>query len=207
MFESDCGHGGNAQTPEQIAENNARLKADGRVTATRSTGGKGVHYRVRFTEPVPCPDLATYNRLCVYAAEQFGMTDKSCAKGGFFCLYANTSNEENQGFAILFEATAKVKGPGDWQQSLPATRVSTGANRAPVVLTEHHNELLDQLTNNGVVVRPNTLEDGSQASATHTKGLEAAHKALNYLWAFSTISPGSDLQSPNCYIIPNDDGT
>ncbi|MBA4105668.1 MAG: hypothetical protein C0485_07900 [Pirellula sp.] len=132
------------------------------------------------------------------------MTDKTCARGGILWLWATTANAENRGFELLFEATSTFTVPEDWQEMVPATRVRTG-NKV-VELGEHHNELLEFASNRGVL-RPHTLEDGGECYATHTKLLEAAHKEMRLLGAFSTVSQGRDLQTPNCYIIPNDDGS
>lgn len=199
---ADVEHGSNPQTEEQLLENDRRLH--GKAHINRSTGGKGRHYRVEVQHPdgskVRCSDRHTYNALCRYVCDQLGMTDKTCAKGGY--LWVWSANHNGQSFESLGEQTEPFIVPLDWE--LP-TRTCKVRNR-DIALTGRHEQILSAIEEAGFPAIPKAFDDGTEYFATHTCGLKAAHTTLKLRGWFDTVSPGKDSATPNCYIIPFPEG-
>ena len=207
-WEHDLGHGNNAQSQKELDELIHLYKDIEGIVVTRSTGGKGLHVRLRIC-PLKAPATiqqgrSTYALLSEVARDQVAkeidtdLGSKVCATGRI--LWLGTSNPTPDSFSLLInnqgQYTVDVPLDSDGVVALTNKRKP----RAPAPINSEGSEFNDRQWAIAMTSSPNpiafTTNDGNEFANIHTCLLA---KCLDN---FSTKSKGTNLNEANATLWP-----
>lgn len=196
-------------TPEQLQHVQDRLARSPHVEIRRSTGGKGLHCRVKLQTPYPVSTPQEYRSLCRFVLHEISKdTDLNldkypvCAVGSILWIYTHEPRPDS--FKLLQSSSEPFEVPSDWQP--PVQRKYRTGKGDFVEVEDEHLEILEWLESNLYPVQPRTDDEGNTCYGTHTCGLEAIHRLRKLRGTFATVSNGNDPNQPNCYMYPRADG-
>lgn len=224
-FDSIAGHAqGVGITDHQLNEVRTSVQNLDYVEVRRSTGGQGLHLYVPLQ--VETLNHTEHQHLAGFVlrriSEDVGVDlfSRVDVLGGNCWIWASRSSEDKRSFELLKPATSLFDFvPEDWQDTLETVRRKkarvqiedgkssvfhklTSAHRK-VSLTDHHKKVRKALAELGCCI----WDSGMHLMKTHTKLIEKLFEdpELDMQGVFKTISPGSDLTTPNCFLFPMDE--
>lgn len=136
-LEFDCGHSANSLSSEEIREIADRLSPH--CDLIWSTGGKGLHGRIRFDKPIPCSNRSEYRRICEaairYLESEAGFEFATKVEKAGSILWLGSINQAENSFTAAGEQQAFFAIPSDVVQGLmePVSVPGTVSLYAPLV--------------------------------------------------------------------------
>jgi hypothetical protein len=232
-FDSISGHAEghrNKLGDEELAEIERKAMEIPWVTVRKSTGGQGIHLYV-FLPDVPTANHTEHAALArsilgqMSALVGYDFQAKVDACGAVLWVW-HRKMRGTDGLALIKQGGVLAEIPADWRDHVP---VVTGkrakasptfiaesgdtqferifaeltGQRSRVALDQDHRRLMQWVEEHRYACSWNNDHHMLQ---THTHGLQEAYKALGLKGHFSTLSPGSDPKSPNCYCFPQTEG-
>ncbi|MBX3411863.1 MAG: hypothetical protein KF708_04035 [Pirellulales bacterium] len=224
-LDTSLGHakGSKTITParrDEIVKSLAKLES---VEVRRSTGGEG-RTVVVYLDNIPTVNhtehaaLARFvlGKLCGDAGLDFAADVDVC--GGNQWIWARRASAEKQSYKIIQPFRRKL-GESDvdgWRAHIEVAQRKRSRARVRGVAADKEDEFAALVGGYPSVKRDATHDrifgwmqkNGYPVEYVadldlfwcHTAGLAAAHKALDLLGIFQTLSPGTDVAQPNCYV-------
>lgn len=185
------------------------------VTVRKSTSGRGLHLYVHLAVPVPTANHTEHSALArsilgaMSAAAGFDFFAKIDVAGGNMWIW-HRKMVGTDGLSLIRAGIPFDRVPTDWRDRPPVVRPRAVlgqeteldewlSNQAHVQLDDEHKRLLAWLDEKRAA---STWDADRHLLRTHTCWLAKAHAALNLQGPFQTISPGTDLETPNCFAYP-----
>lgn len=229
-FDAITGHASGHEkklTPEQIIQIKQKVSEIDYVTLRKSTGGHGLHLYI-FLPEVPTQNHTEHAALARAILSQLSanvgcdLTVKVDVCGHNIWVYHKTkmAGSNGEGLKLIRQGNILTQIPTDWRDhitvikgkrkiSTPSSIEEAGlqdifeqvsAQRIKMPFDEEHQRVFNYLKS----VNPNGTSYNSDHNMviTHTFVLKQAHAELKLRGPFDTLSPGSDLAHPNCFMFP-----
>jgi len=200
------------------------------VTVRKSTSGSGIHLYV-FLNPVHTKTHTEHGALArailgtMSALTGFDFLSKVDACGGNMWVW-HRKMTNTDGLKLIKEGELLNETPANWKdhvkvisghrrKNLPAfiekTSVSNAekifeeltGQRSQVNLDRVHKKLIEFLQEHGIIW---WWDSDNHMLVTHTVALVNAHRDLGFTGLYSTLSPGTDLDTQNCFCYPLKNG-
>ena len=214
-------------TPDQINIIKEKVCNVKYVTTRKSTGGHGLHLYI-FLPDVPTQNHTEHAALARAILSQLSadvgtdLTVKVDVCGHVLWVFHKTKMESSHGESLKLIKQGEILNqiPHDWKDHIKVIKgkkkISTptsieeaglqdifeqvSAQRIKIPFDEEHQRVFNYLK----LVNPNGTSYNSDHNMviTHTYILKKAHDELKLRGPFDTISPGSDLDHPNCFCFP-----
>lgn len=197
------------------------------VTLRRSTSGKGLHMYV-FLPDVPTETHTEHAALArsilgiIMAETGFDFQSKVDVCGGNMWVW-HKKMLNTPGLEIIKQGSVFTKLPNNWREHIPvitgkAVKITPAfvnddlisnftqltGQRTRITLDESHKQLMKWLNENNC---KSWWDADNNMLVAHTYNLKEAHKALNFVGIFETISKGTESGSDhNCFMYPLKNG-
>lgn len=214
-------------TDEQLLEITQKVQEISWITVRKSTSGKGLHLYVFLNPTISTANHTEHSALArsilsyLSSLCNYDFSSRVDAHGGNMWVW-HRKMEGTDGLTIIKKNTDYLSSiPPDWREHVPVilgkkTRtvlIPESENqdsfeelcglRSKVNLDLNHQKLIQWLQDNGHYVSWNSER---WLLITHTYSLKLAHSSLGLKGPFETISPGTNLNVPNCFLFPNKGG-
>jgi len=201
------------------------------VEIRRSTGGKGLHFYVYFTEEgIPTNNHTEHAALArailgmMRSATGFDFASQIDACGGNMWFWHRKMSKENNGLALIKpteNTLTEADLPDDWRDLVPVGKLATKGNAdinteqdtfdrlcntfVQIPLDDDHKAIIEELVRS----RFSTIwQPDFHLLQTHTKALQnlsddpETRKELQLKGTFKTITEGKDPATCNCFCVP-----
>lgn len=219
-FDAIVGHSdkhNKKSTPEELEAITQAISAIPWVTVRKSTSGKGLHIYV-FLEPVSTQNHNEHSALArailsnMSALSGVDLSAKVDICGGNMWVWHRKMGDTD-GLELIKTGTKLSDIPVNWKDQLEIIKTKRRIKTSG--LPDNIDDLVAQNLRTPLDESHKTLIDFIQHSnsswwwdvdlhmlVTHTSILAKAHEELKLKGIFKTISKGTDLATPNCFLFP-----
>lgn len=209
-------------TPQELENIQELVKNVPWVTLRYSTSGKGIHLYIFLGEGVKTNNHTEHAALARSVLSQlsaivgFDFNSKVDTCGSNMWIW-HRKMRKTRGLELIKEGTTFTDIPNNWRDHIPVIKgdrkkivpkqvqeddeeklfEDMSSKETKIEFDKGHLALIDYLSSSGCTWWYDTDKN---IVVTHTHALEKAHLALNLKGVFRTISEGTDLATPNCFL-------